>query len=163
MLGPREAFRYDLARQQIDPTPTSTTGAFDMGYPGATVTVSANGNRNGIVWLVRNDGPYSDLRAYDATNLTKELYSSEMSPQRDRSGPSVIFGVPTVADGSVFVGDGVSWTYTGCCRDNLWFSTDPGRQPQVKCGRNCAVSAHLFPSQASHFAGDNTGCRVVQL
>ena len=104
MLGPLEAFRYDPARQQIDPSPTSTTGAFDMGYPGATVTVSANGHRNGIIWLLRNDGPYSDLRAYDATNLNDELYSSEMSPQRDRSGPSVIFGVPTVADGWVFVG-----------------------------------------------------------
>lgn len=102
--GPLEAFRYDPASQQIDPVPTSTTGSFNLGYPGATVTVSANGNQNGIVWLVRNNGDDSDLRAYDATNLNLELYSSEMSPQRDRSGPSVIFGVPTVADGWVFVG-----------------------------------------------------------
>ena len=102
--GPVEAFRYDPATQQIVTTPTSTTGSFDVGYPGATVSVSASGTNNGIVWLVRNDGAYSDLRAYDATDLTRELYSSEQSPQRDRAGPSVIFGVPTVADGLVFVG-----------------------------------------------------------
>ncbi len=104
MLGPLEAFRYDPVRQQIDTTPTSTTGSFNMGYPGATVSLSADGVRNGIVWFVRNDGEYSDLRAYDATNLNLELYSSEMSPGRDRSGPSVIFGVPTVVDGWVLVG-----------------------------------------------------------
>lgn len=131
--GPLEAFRYDLERQQIDPTPTSTTGSFDMGYPGATATVSANGDRNGIVWLLRNDGNYSDLRAYDAANLSHELYSSEMSPQRDRSGPSVIFGIPTVADGWVLVGArGRTRHLRTTVEINLWFSTDLQRPGAVR-------------------------------
>ncbi len=102
--GPVEAFRYDPTSQQIDPTPISSTGSWTLGYPGASPSVSANGTSNGIVWVLRNNGTDADLRAYDATNLNNELYDSEMSPERDNSGPSVTFGVPTVADGWVFVG-----------------------------------------------------------
>jgi len=103
-FGAVEAFRYDPASQQLGATPTSTTGSFDVGYPGASPSVSANGNSNGVVWVLRNSGTHAELRAYDATNLANELYSSEMSPDRDAAGPSVTFGVPTIADGWVFVG-----------------------------------------------------------
>lgn len=103
-FGPVESLRYNPTTQQIATTPSSTTLPFDVGYPGATVSVSSNDNLNGIVWVLRNDGTYADLRAYDAGNLGVELYSSEDSPGRDQSGPSVTFGVPTVADGFVFVG-----------------------------------------------------------
>jgi hypothetical protein len=44
------------------------------------------------------------LRAYDATDLSTELYDSEMSPDRDRAGVAVKFVAPTVADGMVLVG-----------------------------------------------------------
>lgn len=104
LSGPIEAFRYTPATQQIDTTPISTTGAWDLGYPGASPSVSANGTAGGIVWVLRNNGTDADLRAYDATNLRSELYDSELSPERDMAGPSVTFGVPTVADGWVFVG-----------------------------------------------------------
>ncbi len=104
LRGPVEAFRYDPASQQIDTTPTSTTGGWDVGYPGASPSISANGTSGGILWVLRNNGTDAELRAYDATNLRSELYDSDLSPERDESGPSVIFGVPTVADGWVFVG-----------------------------------------------------------
>jgi len=102
--GPVESFSYDPTSQQISTTPSSTTLPYTVGYPGATVSVSSNGNSDAIVWLLRNDGTDSDLRAYAADDLAEELYSSEDSPGRDQSGPSVTFGVPTVADGYVFVG-----------------------------------------------------------
>ena len=104
LSGPIESFSYSPATEQIGTIPTSTTLPFDVGYPGATVSISSNGNLDGIVWLLRNDGSYADLRAYSAANLKLELYSSQDSPSRDQSGPSVTFGVPTVADGYVFVG-----------------------------------------------------------
>ena len=69
--------------------------------------MSANGSANGIVWVIESDtygGGAAVLRAYDATNLGKELYNSEQNSARDRVGLAVKFTVPTVADGHVFVG-----------------------------------------------------------
>ena len=75
--------------------------AFD--YPGATLAISANGNTNGIVWALERTGGYTTsspgvLHAYDATNLTNELYQSSL-------GDVVVkFGIATVANGRVYIG-----------------------------------------------------------
>ena len=76
----------------------------------STVSVSANGNSNGIVWAVDTDAYYAPkpgpavLRAYDATDLSRELYNSNQRFARDNPGQSSKFTVPTVANGKVFVG-----------------------------------------------------------
>ena len=73
-----------------------------FGYPGATPTVSANGASNGIVWAIENSGAI--LFAYDATDLTKELYdSNQAANSRDHfSGNKFI--TPMVVNGKVYVG-----------------------------------------------------------
>lgn len=93
-----EAFAFNPQSAQMSSNPTSR-GTMAFNYPGATPSVSSNGTSNGIVWAVS-----VALYAFDATDLSKELYDSEMSPERDRAGPSVTFCVPTVANGQVFVG-----------------------------------------------------------
>ncbi len=76
----------------------------------STVSISANGNSNGIVWAVNNDAYYDPhqgpavLHAYDALNLGRELYNSNQRFARDNPGQSVKFTVPTIANGKVFVG-----------------------------------------------------------
>ena len=76
--------------------------------PGATPTVSANGTRNAIVWLIETkvwngrDQP-AVLHAYDALNVAHELYSSKLNAARDRAGKTLRFTVPTVMNGRVYV------------------------------------------------------------
>src|SRR5271157_2558722 len=101
-----KAFAFDPNAQQLSASYTSKSPEH-YGYPGPTPSVSANGNANGIVWIIENDtygGGAAVLRAYDATNLGKELYNSGQNPARDRAGLAVKFTVPTVADGHVFLG-----------------------------------------------------------
>jgi len=82
-------------------TPSSQTTA-TFAYPGTTPTISANGATNGVVWAVQN-GATAILHAYDAANLTNELYNSNQAGSRDQFGGNK-FITPMVANGKVFVG-----------------------------------------------------------
>jgi hypothetical protein len=74
-----------------------------FGLQGATLSISANGNSDGIVWGI--DGGTNELRAYNASNIAAgAIYSTATNPSRDSLGTAVKFTVPTVADGEVFVG-----------------------------------------------------------
>ena len=78
-------------------------------FSGGTPSVSANGNRNGIVWIVETrawneGGTRAILRAYDALNVAKQLYSSDENATRDQASEAVRFAIPTVANGRVYVG-----------------------------------------------------------
>ncbi len=102
--------------QQMSSNPTSSGQAVfsDAGH-GATVSVSANGNYNGIVWDIDNSayignnpsgsGP-AVLHAYNATNVSQELYNSTQAGSRDQAGQACKFSVPTIANGRVFVPTG---------------------------------------------------------
>ncbi len=90
---------------------TSSTYRFD--YPGATPSISSFGTSNGIAWIIENvSGSQSDhgppgsavLHAYDALNLSNELYNSNQAGGRDTLDTAVKFSVPTVANGHVYVG-----------------------------------------------------------
>lgn len=77
-----------------------------FGYPGATPSVSANGNTNGIVWAIENGGT-GVLHAYDANNLGTELYNSNQAAGgRDQfaDNGNCKFVTPLIANGKVFVG-----------------------------------------------------------
>ena len=73
-------------------------------YPGCTPSISANGASNGIVWSTENTNP-AVLHAYDATNLSTELYNSnQASGSRDQFGTGNKFITPMIANGKVYVG-----------------------------------------------------------
>lgn len=87
--------------------PPATQSATSFAYPGATPSVSANGTQNGIVWALESgEGSPAVLHAYDATDLTKELYNSnQSSPGRDDSfGTGNKFITPVIVNGKVYVG-----------------------------------------------------------
>jgi len=77
--------------------------------PGSIPVVSANGDRDGIVWAMESRrwrGPDLPgvLHAYLADDVRQELYNSEMNASRDRMDLATRFSIPTVANGRVFVG-----------------------------------------------------------
>ncbi len=75
----------------------------------ATPILSANGSRDGVIWLISAkdwDSPETTavLYAYDAANVAHALYNSEQNAERDRAGACLRFTIPTVVKGHVYVG-----------------------------------------------------------
>lgn len=84
----------------------SSQSTATLAYPGATPSVSAQGHTGGIVWLAEGAPATSPavLRAYDAQDVAKLLYSSDQAPDgRDTAGLASKFMVPTIANGKVYV------------------------------------------------------------
>jgi hypothetical protein len=94
---------FAISNAQLGGAPASQTGnAF--GYPGATPSISANGTSNAILWAAENAGS-AVLHAYDATNLSRELYNSnQASGGRDQFGSGNKFITPMITNGKVYVG-----------------------------------------------------------
>ena len=94
------AFPVSAATLSTAP-PAMTTTTFD--YPGTTPSISANGTDNAILWALEDTDPVV-LHAYDATDITQELYNSvQAANNRDNVGAGVKWIPPTIADGKVFV------------------------------------------------------------
>ena len=94
------AFQFSNAKLQTAPVSvTSTTFA----YPGAIPSISANGASNAILWATENTSP-AVLHAYDASDLSRELYNSNQAGARDQFGAGNKFITPTIANGKVYVG-----------------------------------------------------------
>jgi hypothetical protein len=92
---------FPVVTAKLAGTPSSQS-THSFSYPGTTPSISANGTTNAIVWAIENSGAI--LFAYDATNLTKELYdSNQAAGNRDHfSGNKFI--TPIVVNGKVYVG-----------------------------------------------------------
>ena len=82
------------------------------GQPGGLLALSADGNLagSGIIWAAHQltgDANQSVrpgiLHAYDAQNVTKELWNSEQLSARDAVGSFAKFVPPTVANGKVYL------------------------------------------------------------
>ena len=99
------AFTFDPATQQFNPVAQSYL-SYSLDSRGSTPSLSANGNRNAILWMITDykNGKRAVLHAVDPSNVANEFYNSSMMPDRDTAGAGVKFVVPTVADGLVFVG-----------------------------------------------------------
>ncbi len=89
-------------------TTPSTQSAHQFSGTGAVVSVSANGTSDGIVWAL--DWGAGTLYAYDATDLTKNIYNSgQAAGNRDHfSTVGGHFITPMVTNGRVYFGTGSS-------------------------------------------------------
>ena len=97
----------------VTPPSAQGTALAPSGMPGGMLSLSANGNLagTGILWAtLSNSGDPNHtsrpgiLRAYDAGNVTRELWNSQQNATRDSLGNFSKFSPPTVANGKVYVG-----------------------------------------------------------
>src|SRR6266481_1538889 len=98
-----KAFPVTTAKLAATPSSQST---HHFGYPGTTPSVSANGAANGIVWAIENSGAV--LYAFDANDLTKELYDSNQAANNRDHFSGNKFITPIVVNGKVYVGTATS-------------------------------------------------------
>ncbi len=102
VAGPVQAFA--LSNGLLTTTPTSKTAQTYNGR-GGTMAISANGSNNGILWTLQTSGAGAPgtLHAYNATDLTKELYNSDQAGTRDTLDEWDKFSTPVIANGEVLV------------------------------------------------------------
>ncbi len=99
--------------------------------PGGFLSLSANGAKNGIIWATT---PYDGdaihhvvngiFRAYDATNLSKELWNSKQVTSRDDLGLFAKYNPPTIANGKVYL---PTFSHQVCVYGLLPAPAAPGR------------------------------------
>jgi hypothetical protein len=96
---------YAIKNGQLVPAETS---AMKFANPGATPSISADGNKNAIVWAISTktwNGPDNKpavLYAFDATKLGQPIYTSEQNSSRDRAAFATRFAIPVVVNGRVY-------------------------------------------------------------
>jgi hypothetical protein len=109
--GPLANYAYDAGTNLFN-TQAVSQSSTSYGFPGATPSISASGDSNGIVWALDNSQyctPQSPgcgaavLHAYSAQSLSTDLWNSSMVSS-DAAGYAVKFTVPTIANGRVYVG-----------------------------------------------------------
>jgi hypothetical protein len=97
---------FAISNAVINPVPDSQSTS-TISYPGASLSISADGTSNAIVWGIdssANQAGPAVLHAYNATNLAEELYNSSQDLARDNPGLAVKFTMPTIANGKVYIG-----------------------------------------------------------
>ena len=95
--------QFALVNGMLTPEPVSQTTVPFNGTGPASTSMSASGDSNGILWVIRHANP--TLFAFDPTNLAHEFYDSTKALQlRDKLVPVVRFVTPTISNGKVYVG-----------------------------------------------------------
>jgi hypothetical protein len=101
---------YRMHGSRLDPTPAMTREIPNQGHPGAMLSLSANGDRNGILWAAihaTGDSWHESrpgvLHAYDADDIQKELWNSLQDSKRDDCGEYSKMAAPTIVNGKVYL------------------------------------------------------------
>jgi hypothetical protein len=97
---------FSLAQGKLTRTATSGDGMVGLC---TTPTISANGTKDGILWILHSkawNGPDApaQLYAYDAANINRKLYDTDQNSARDRPGQALRFNIPIVVNGHVYIG-----------------------------------------------------------
>jgi hypothetical protein len=111
MWGQRDRAKvYKFDGRKFQETPWKMRDVPNQGHPGAMVSLSANGNTNGILWAAIHASGSSwhesrpgILHAFDADDIRHELWNSLEVPNRDDCGEYSKMAPPTIANGRVYL------------------------------------------------------------
>ena len=105
-----KAYAFNGTRFGANP---SAQGSGSQNWPGGILALSANGDQpgSGVLWATvaasgdaENNPPVpGTLHAFDAVNVSNELWNSTMNASRDSFGRFAKFVPPLVANGKVYV------------------------------------------------------------
>jgi len=102
------AYRFNGSR--FDETPFMIRPDKNDGHPGAMLSLSANGDKDGILWAAIhatgdswNESRPGVLHAYDADDINHELWNSLQDPARDDCNNYSKMSPPTIANGKVYL------------------------------------------------------------
>jgi hypothetical protein len=101
---------YQLQGDKLSEKPLAMRDIPNQGHPGAMLSLSANGDKDGILWAAihaTGDSWHESrpgvLHAYDANDIRHELWNSLEIPNRDDCGEYSKMAPPTVANGRVYL------------------------------------------------------------
>ena len=116
------AYKFDKADgNKLNETPFSSRPESYEGHPGAMLSLSANGQNEGILWAAihaSGDSWHESrpgiLHAYNADDINHELWNSLQDPLRDSCGNYSKMAPPTIVNGRVYLASfGAKNTGTG--------------------------------------------------
>lgn len=111
LWGQRDRVRaYHFNGSKFDETPFMIRPDKNDGHPGAMLSLTANGDKDGILWAAIhatgdswNESRPGILHAYDADDINHELWNSLENPTRDDCNNYSKMSPPTVANGKVYL------------------------------------------------------------
>ncbi len=161
---------YKFNGSLFNTTPFMISPTANTGHPGGMLSISANGNTNGIVWaaiMTSGDAWHHSqpgiLHALDANNINHELWNSLQNSARDNCNEYSKMTPPTIANGKVYLASfGTANTATGqLCVYGLLAPPSPdfslGASPNsqtVVAGNSATYTATVTPSNG--FSGGVT-------
>jgi hypothetical protein len=101
---------YKFDGEKLGEMPWMMRDIPNQGHPGAMLSLSANGNKDGILWAAihaTGDSWHESrpgiLHAYDADDIRHELWNSLEIPSRDDCGEYSKMAPPTIANGRAYL------------------------------------------------------------
>ncbi len=169
--GQRDKARvYKLDEGKLGETPFMMRDERNEGHPGAMLSLSANGETDGILWAsihASGDSWHESrpgvLHAYDADDISHELWNSLEDRDRDNCGNYAKMAPPTVANGKVYLASfGLENTGTGqlCVYGLLPHGPVPPAPSQVQGrmeGRFASLAWSAVPGVATYTVESTQG------
>ena len=135
--NPTKSFQF--TGTSINPTPLGV-GAFSENDRAGGLSISANGTNNGILWEIGSD---SNLRAYDAVNFPKVLWTGSV-------GSYVKMSCATIANGKVYVGTTSNLGVWGLT--NFLYMQSGVKNPVLSWAAERCMERQMSPATGSNFS-----------